>query len=104
MGMQVHVVFAPKYRKKALFGKSGASDRISERDELDLDCAECGTVQNFLRHKFWARGYFVSTLGRNEEMIRVYIRKSGDGGQAFGSVAIEAFVLIKSHLSSQNPL
>ena len=24
--------------------------------------------------KFWARGYFVSTIGRGEEMIRAYIR------------------------------
>jgi REP element-mobilizing transposase RayT len=41
----------------------------------------------FLGHKFWARGYFVSTIGRDEEMIRTYIKKSGDGGQAVGSVA-----------------
>lgn len=31
-------------------------------------------VRNFLGHKFWARGYFVSTVGRNEEMIRAYIK------------------------------
>ena len=31
-------------------------------------------LRNFLGHKFCARGYFVSTVGRNEEMIRAYIR------------------------------
>ena len=31
-------------------------------------------LRNFLGHKFWARGYFVSTVGRDEETIRVYIR------------------------------
>jgi putative transposase len=31
-------------------------------------------LRNFLGHKFWARGYFVSTVGRDEEMIRAYIR------------------------------
>jgi len=31
-------------------------------------------LRNFLAHKFWARGYFVSTIGRDEEMIRAYIR------------------------------
>ena len=31
-------------------------------------------LRNFLGHKFWARGYFVSTVRRNEEMIRPYIR------------------------------
>jgi putative transposase len=31
-------------------------------------------LRNFLGHKFWARGYFVGTIGRNEAMIRAYIR------------------------------
>ena len=30
-------------------------------------------LRNFLGHKFWARGYF-STVGRDEEMIRNYIK------------------------------
>ena len=31
-------------------------------------------LRNFLGHKFWARGYFVSTVGRNEKMICAYIK------------------------------
>jgi REP-associated tyrosine transposase len=31
-------------------------------------------MRNCLGHKVWARGYFVSTVGRDEEMIRAYIR------------------------------
>ena len=31
--------------------------------------------RNFVGHHFWARGYFVSTLGRDEEVIRQYIRR-----------------------------
>jgi len=31
-------------------------------------------MRSFLGHKFWARGYFVTTVGRDEEMIRAYIR------------------------------
>jgi putative transposase len=47
----------------------------SRRSRLDLDCAELERKpRNFLGHKFCARGYFVSTVGRNEEMIRAYIR------------------------------
>ncbi len=30
--------------------------------------------RNFTGQHFWARGYFVSTVGRDEEMIRNYIR------------------------------
>ena len=33
--------------------------------------ARCGI---FCGHKFWARGYFVTTVGRDEEVIRAYIR------------------------------
>ena len=31
-------------------------------------------MRNFLGHKFWARGYFVSTVGRDEEVIRAHIK------------------------------
>ena len=30
--------------------------------------------RNFVGQHFWARGYFVSTVGRDEELIRDYIR------------------------------
>ena len=30
--------------------------------------------RNFTGQSFWARGYFVSTVGRDEEVIRNYIR------------------------------
>jgi len=31
--------------------------------------------RNFVGQHFWARGYFVSTYGRDEEAIRRYIRE-----------------------------
>jgi putative transposase len=31
--------------------------------------------RNFVGQHFWSRGYFVSTVGRNEEVIREYIKK-----------------------------
>ena len=33
-----------------------------------------GKQQNFVGHKFWARGYFVSTVGADEKIIRSYIQ------------------------------
>ena len=30
--------------------------------------------RNFVGQHFWARGYFVNTVGRDEEAIRAYIR------------------------------
>jgi putative transposase len=33
-----------------------------------------GRTRNFTGENFWARGYFASTVGRDEEVIRNYIR------------------------------
>ena len=33
-----------------------------------------GRPRNFVGQHFWARGYFVSTVGRDEQAIRTYIR------------------------------
>ncbi len=34
--------------------------------------------RNFVGQHFWARGYSVSTVGRDEEVIREYIRRQED--------------------------
>lgn len=33
-----------------------------------------GKARNFVGQSFWARGYYVSTVGRDEDVIREYIR------------------------------
>ena len=33
-----------------------------------------GRTRNFTGEVFWARGYFVTTVGLDEEMVRAYIR------------------------------
>ncbi len=37
-----------------------------------------GRRKSFTGQKFWARGYHVSTVGRDEEVIRNYIRHQED--------------------------
>ena len=54
-------------------------------------------VRNFLGHKFWARGYFVTTVGRDEEVIRAYIRN-----QELADRQLEQFELKIS--AAQNPI
>ncbi len=49
-----HVVFIPKRRKKMIFGAI--------------------RTKNFTGENFWARGYFVTTIGLDEEMVRAYVR------------------------------
>jgi putative transposase len=61
------ISIAPKYSVAEVIGylKGKSSIWIAQNVERKL--------QNFLGHKFWARGYFVSTVG-DEETIRAYIR------------------------------
>lgn len=37
-----------------------------------------GRQRNFTGENFWARGYFVSTVGLEENMVRAYIRNQED--------------------------
>ena len=37
-----------------------------------------GRKRNFTGEAFWARGYYVSTVGRDEATIRDYINRQGD--------------------------
>ncbi len=111
-----HVVFIPKYRKKAIFGQirrdlGEVLRRLAEQRESRIEEGHLmpdhvhmmisippkhavsqviGYIKgksaiyiarryserkrNFVGQHFWARGYFVSTVGRDEEVIRAYIR------------------------------
>jgi putative transposase len=112
-----HVVFIPKYRRKALFGelRRHLGEVFRTLAKQKESCIEEGHLlpdhvhilisippkyavaqivgyikgksaihiartfferkQNFVGHHFWARGYFVSTVGRDEVAIREYIQR-----------------------------
>jgi putative transposase len=111
-----HVIFVPKYRRKALYGEIGrelgpmfralaerreyrieeghiASDHvhmllsirpkypvatmvgfIKGKSAIHIARTYLGVRRNFVGQHFWARGYCVSTVGRDEAMIREYIK------------------------------
>jgi REP-associated tyrosine transposase len=86
-----------------IFG--GGGDRVSEGEELDLDCAETRTqAAQFSGPQILGEGLlrFASGAERGDDS-RLH-QESGDGGQAVGSIANEACVLMKSQLWSQDPL
>ena len=112
-----HVVFIPKYRKKAIYKglrnhlpevfrrlahykeshiESGhiANDHVHMLISIPPKYSVSQVVgyikgksavhiarvygerkRNYAGQKFWARGYFVSTVGRDEALIREYIRE-----------------------------
>lgn len=111
-----HVIFIPKYRRKALYGQlrqplgevfrtlaAQKESRIEEghlmadhvhmmisippkyavsqvvgyikgKSAIHLARVYGERKRNFVGQHFWARGYFVSTVGRDEAAIRDYIR------------------------------
>ena len=117
LGVQVHVVFIPKCRRKTLYGElrrylgevfrklaQQKESRIEEghllsdhvhmliaippkyavaqvvgfikgKSAIHLARVYGERKRNFVGQHFWARGYFVSTVGRDEGVIREYIRK-----------------------------
>ena len=113
---QYHVVFVPKYRKKAIYGglreqlgevlRQRALHRESRVEEghllvdhvhmlpippkysvaqvvgelkgkraIHIARALADRSRNFVGQHFWARGSFVATVGRDEQVIREYIQQ-----------------------------
>ena len=112
-----HVVFIPKYRRKALYGQirkqlgrvladlarqkecyieagslqpdhvhmlisippkhavSQVIGYIKGKSAIYIARTYVGKKRNFVGEHFWARGYFVSTVGKDEEAIREYVKK-----------------------------
>lgn|SRR5512134_203860 len=66
----VHMLIAipPKYAVSQVIGY------IKGKSAIHLARVYGERKQNFVGQHFWARGYFVSTVGRDEAVIREYIR------------------------------
>ena len=54
---------------------------IKGNSAVHLDRVYGERMRNFVAQHFWARGYFVSTVGRDEAVIREYIRNQGEEDQ-----------------------
>ena len=126
-----HVVFIPKYRRKALYeGLRGELGKVFRTLARQKECeVEEGHLhsdhvhmllsippkhsvaqvvgyikgksaihiarvhfdrrRNFVGHHFWARGYFVSTVGRDETVIRDYIKNQEKEDQKLEQMRLE---------------
>lgn len=67
----VHMMIAipPKYAVSQVVGY------IKGKSAIHLARVYGERKRNFVGQHFWARGYFVSTVGRDETVIRAYIKK-----------------------------
>jgi len=67
----VHMLISipPKYAVSSVIGY------IKGKSAIHIARVYGERRRNFVGQHFWARGYFVSTVGRDEEVIRNYIRR-----------------------------
>ncbi len=70
MSDHVHMMISipPKYSVAQVVGF------IKGKSAIHIAREFAGRKRNFVGQSFWARGYFVSTVGRDEAVIREYIR------------------------------
>ena len=70
MGDHVHMLLSipPKYSVAQVVGF------IKGKAAIHIARTFMGRRKNYTGHQFWARGYSVSTVGRDEAVIREYIR------------------------------
>ena len=69
-GDHIHMMISipPKYSVSQVVGY------IKGKSAIHIARNYLGKRKNFTGQHFWARGYYVSTTGRDEETIREYIR------------------------------
>ena len=67
----VHMLISipPKYAVAQVIGY------LKGKSAIHIARTAGGRRQNFTGEHFWARGYFVSTVGRDEKAIRAYIQR-----------------------------
>jgi putative transposase len=71
----VHMMISipPKYAVSQVVGY------IKGKSAIHLARVYMGKKRNFVGQSFWARGYYVSTVGRDEQVVREYIRNQESG-------------------------
>ena len=70
MADHVHMMISipPKYAVSQVAGF------IKGKSAIHIARTYLGRKRNYVGQHFWARGYFASTVGRDEQVIREYIR------------------------------
>ena len=105
----VHMLLSipPKYAVSQVVGY------IKGKSAIHLARTYGERKQNFVGQHFWARGYFVNTVGRDENAIRAYIQNQEKEDQRLEqSGAVESLALIAAFrrpgygaaLASSSPL
>lgn len=80
----VHMLISipPKYAVSQVVGF------IKGKSAIHIARTFMGRRKNFTGQHFWARGYYVSTVGRDEETIRAYIKNQEQEDQRLDQLSM----------------
>ena len=129
-----HIVFAPKYRRKEIYGKIKADigkilRKLSEAKNVEIiegnACSDHihlyvsippnvnisafigylkgkSSLMIFDRHAnlkykygnrhFWCRGYYISTVGRNEKVIAEYVKNQTQEDIVYDQMSLKEYI------------
>jgi len=81
----VHICISipPKYAVSSVVGYLKGKSAISIARNV------MGRRRNFTGENFWARGYFVSTVGLDEDIVKEYIRKQEEEDERLEQLNLE---------------
>ena len=72
----------PKYAVSQVVGF------IKGKSTIHIAQTYAGRKRNYVGQCFWARGYFASTVGGDEQVIRVYIRHQEAEGRKVDQIQL----------------
>ena len=75
---QYHIIFCPKYRRVKIPPKIAVSSfmgYLKGKSALMIFEEHANLKYKYGRRNFWATGYYVSTVGRNKQAIKKYIKE-----------------------------
>ena len=116
---QYHIVFAPKYRRMEIYGQikqeiiearacpdhihmlisippkysvSQIMGYLKGKSSLMIFDRHANLKYKYGNRHFWARGYYVDTVGRNKKQIAEYIRNQLASDQIADQIGLKEFV------------
>ena len=84
MADHVHMLISipPKYSVSQVMGY------LKGKSAIHIARSWGGRRRNFVGQHFWARGYWVSTVGRNEAVVRQYIQEQEKADQRLDQLGL----------------
>lgn len=77
------ISISPKYSVSNVMGY------IKGKSAIAIARRYGGRVKNFTGEVFWARGYFVSTVGLDEGIVRAYIRNQEHEDERYDQMKLD---------------